>query len=446
MKQFSAVVNSGFVKYMNSLLSHKGFRRYFANTSWLFAEKLLRLLAGFFVGVWVARYLGPEQYGLLSYAQAFVGLFTAFANLGLDGILVRELVKHPEKEGELLGTAFGLKLIGAFLTVLLVAVAVNFTDSEPLTKLLVLIVSTSVIFQSFNVIDFYFQAKVQAKYSALANMIALFLSSLFKIYLILSNAPLIYFALAVVFDAVVLALGYVWWFVKVRGLLKELKFTGFIAKSLLKDSWPLILSGISVMIYMRIDQVMIKEMLGAEAVGQYSVAVKLCEVWYFIPIVISSSLFPAIINAKKVSEEIYYKRLQKLYSLMIWLAIGIALPMTLVGDWFINSLYGPDFAEASSVLKIYIWAGIFVFLGVATSKWLLSENLTNISFYRTIVGAVLNVILNLIFINKFFIIGAAIATLISYFVATFFIALIPKTQKHVLLLISSFNPMKLRTQ
>ncbi len=184
------ILTAGIRKIQN-LWNHAGFRRYFANTSWLFAEKGLRLVVGFFVGVWVARYLGPERYGLLSYAQAFVGLFTAFASLGLDGILVRELVKHPEKEGELLGTALVMKLFGAILTIFLVGIAIHLTNSDRLTKILVFIIASSVIFQSFNVIDLYFQAKVQAKYAALANMMSLLASSVFKIYLILTHASLI---------------------------------------------------------------------------------------------------------------------------------------------------------------------------------------------------------------------------------------------------------------
>ena len=165
---------------------------------------------------------------------------------------------------------------------------------------------------------------------------------------------------------------------------------------------------------MRIDQVMLQEMIGSEAVGQYSAAVKISEAWYFIPMVISSSLFPAIVNAKKQSEELYYARLQRLYDLMVWISLAIALPMTFLSDWVVNLLYGSAYSQAGGVLMIHIWAGVFVSLGVASSKWFITENLQSLSFWRTFYGMVINLILNFILIPIFGTIGAAISTLVCY--------------------------------
>ena len=403
--------------------------KYAKNTSWLFGEKILRMAVGLFVGVWVARYLGPDKYGLLSYAGSFVGLFTAIATLGLDGIVVRELVKHPHKENELLGTAFYLKLMGAVLTLVILYIAIYFTSNDHYTNVMIFIIASATIFQSFNVVDMYFQSKVMSKFVVYANIISLFISSLVKILLILSDAPLIAFAWVVLFDSFVLACGFIYFFLKNSKFkirtegstlgVQHLRFNKLTAVSLLRDSWPLILSGMVISIYMKIDQVMIKEMLDNEAVGQYAAAVKISEAWYFIPMVISSSLFPAIINAKKVSEELYYARLQKLYDLMVWMAIAIALPMTCLSDWVVDLLYGSQYNQAGSVLMIHIWAGVFIFLGVAFSKYLTIENLTKKMFYRTFLGAVSNIILNYILIPRYGIIGAAIATLLSQFMANY---------------------------
>ena len=274
------------------------------------------MIVGLFVGVWVARYLGPDKFGLLSYAQSFVGLFAAIATFGLDSIVVRELVKNESNRGKLVGTAFGLKLIGGFVTILVLAVAIFFTSNDAYTNVLVFIVASATIFQSFNVIDFYFQSKVLSKYVVIANIITLFFSSIVKIVLIVVEAPLIAFAWAVLFDSVVLALGFTYFYFQNHLSIKKWKFEKNAALSLLKDSWPLILSSIVVSIYMRIDQVMIKEMMDNVAVGQYAAAVRLSEAWYFIPMVVASSFFPAIINAKKQSEEIYSARMQRLYNLM----------------------------------------------------------------------------------------------------------------------------------
>jgi len=409
------------ISKLKELKNHQGFMKYFKNTSWLFAGKILRMIVGLFVAVWVARYLGPEKYGLFSYAQSFVGLFIAIASLGLDSIIVRELVKEPQKENRLLSTAFILKVVGAIITLVILAIATDFTSNDNYTNKLIFIIASAVIFKSFNIIDFYFQAKVLSKYVVFSNVFSLFFSSLLKIYLIFIQASLEAFVWVVLFDSVVMALSYLYWYWKIKKdlFIFKLKFDFNLAKNLLKDSWPLILSGMVIAVYMKIDQVMIKEMLGNTEVGQYAAAVRISEAWYFIPMVIVSSLFPAIINAKKVSEELYYVRLQKLYDLMLWMAIAIALPMTFLSDWVVNLLYGSQYNQAGSVLMIHIWSGVFVFLGVASGKWLLIENLQMYSSVNTAIGAIVNITLNYILIPKIGIEGAAWATLFSYIFAAY---------------------------
>jgi len=259
------------------------------------------------------------------------------------------------------------------------------------------------------------------KYITYANVVSLLLSSAVKVALILCETPLIAFAWTVVFDSVVLAMGYVYFYIKNNSTVNIQKWTfnKQTAISLLKDSWPLILSGIVISIYMKIDQVMIKEMIDSEAVGQYAAAVRISELWYFIPMVIASSLFPAIINAKKVSEELYYARLQKLYDLMVWMAIAIALPVTFLSDWVVNLLYGAQYNQAGSVLMIHIWAGIAVAFGIVWSKWLLIENRQKMVIVFHLLSMVLNIFLNLYFIPKIGILGAGIATALASLIAQF---------------------------
>ncbi len=389
------------------------------NTSWLMFEKIFRMGVGLFVGIWVARYLGPVQFGIFSYSLSFVGLFAVFATFGLDGIMVRELVKDDNKRDVLLGTAFLLKIVGAIFVLLLLYSSTLFSSNTQETNILIFIIASATLLQSFNVIDFYFQSKVLSKYVAYANFISLFISSIIKITLIINEAPLIYFAWTVLFDSFILALGFIY-FYKLNNLsIFKWKYDKKIDLSLLNDSWPLILSGMVIAIYMKIDQVMINEMLGSKAVGQYAAAIKLSATWYFLPMVISSSVFPAIINAKKSSTTLYYKRLQKLYDLMAWIAITIAIVFTFSSEWIVNLLYGEEYKEAGKILTIHIWAGVFVFLGTASSKWFIVENLQKHSFYRSLMGAIVNVILNFILIPKYSIYGAAIATIISQAIASY---------------------------
>ena len=390
----------------------------------MFAEQLLRMIAGLLVGIWVARYLGPEQFGVFSYAIAFASLFSSIAKLGLDGIVVRDLVREPEQRDRYLGTAFWLKLGGALIMLGAVALAMQLTSSDHLTNLYILIIASGAIFQSFEVVDFYFQSKVLSKFVSICKMTQLLLSSLLKLYFIFTGADLIWFVLVTLVDQLSLALSLYLAYRHQKLCSFYRHFDMKTAKQLLKDSWPLIFSGLVIMIYMRIDQIMIKEMLGEREVGLYSAAVRLSEVWYFIPAIITTSLFPSIINAKKISEKLYYTRLQRLYTLMAWLAIAIALPMTFLSDWLVALLYGAAYSEAGKVLMINIWAGVFVFIGVASSKWFVSEGLQKYLTINTVVGAIMNILLNLFLIPKYGVYGAAIATVISQAVASYFMNLI----------------------
>jgi O-antigen/teichoic acid export membrane protein len=422
------------INKLKSLKNHQGFMKYLKNTSWLLGGNILRMIVGLFIGVWVARYLGPDRFGLLSYSSAFVGLFSAFATLGLDSIVIRALVVDESKRDVLLGTAFWLKVVGSLIVVLLLYIAVHFTNNSSFENMLIFIIAGGTVLQSFNVIDFYFQSKVLSKYVVYANTISLFISSALKIFLILTKAPLIDFVWLILLDIFISTIGFIFFYYNQGLSLINWKFQKKVAMQLLKDSWPLILSGLVISIYMRIDQVMIKEMIGSDAVGQYSAAIRISEVWYFIPMTIVSSLFPAIINAKKQSEVLYYERMQKLYDLMAWMAIAIALPMTFLSDWIIHLLYGDAYTEAGKILMTHIWAGVFVFLGVASSKWFVAENMQIYSFYRTLAGAIINIVLNYVLIPIYGIYGAALATLISQAIASYIFNATNKKLKYTFLL------------
>jgi len=413
------------------------FKKYFKNTSWLFAEKILRILISFVVAVLVVRYLGPEQFGLLSYAISFYGLFSTISILGLESISIRELVKNPEKRDDILGSAFLLRLIGGVATIILIALTL-FISGEPADiSILILIISTSAIFQSFSVIDYYFRAEVKAKYSVYVMMASVLFTSLLKILLIILEAPLIYFAIVFSVEFFATAAGFLLVYKHNKFKIINWKFRKETAVNLLKDSWPLILSGLVVAIYTKIDQVMIKNMLDSKELGYYAAAVRLSEAWYFIPVALTNAIFPAIVNAKKIGKNFYFNRMQKLYDILAWMAITIAVPVSIFSRDIINIIFGNEFQSAAPVLTIYIWAGVAVFLGVASSQYLITENFTKLSFFRSLIGMIINVILNLVFIPKFGIIGAAYATLISYSIAVFSIILFPKAKKQFFMMMKS---------
>ena len=427
------------------LRKHPGFLRYFGNTSWMFLAQMLRMSSGILVGLWVARYLGPEHFGVFSYVIAFTSLFSVIARLGMDEVLVRELINVPQKKEILLGTAFWLKIAGSLITLLILGITVIMSSNDSIINNYIFIVASGIIFQSFTVVDSYFQSEVKLKFVSICSIVQLLISSMLKISLIIIGADLFLFLLVILVDQITLAISLfiAYGMQNESGFLHYFDFS--VARKLLKNSWPLIFSSLVITIYMRIDQLMIKEMLGEYEVGVYSAAVRLSEVWYFIPMIISTSLFPAILHAKKLNKQLYNNRIQRLYTLVFWIALSICIPMTFLSEWIIIFLYGSAYKEAGIVLSIHIWAGIFVFLGVVSGKFFLSENLQLNTTVNTAVGAVVNILLNYFLLPVYGINGAAIATIISYAVAAYFMNIFfRRTRENFKRLTYSVNILNLR--
>ena len=400
---------------------------------------------GLVVGVLVARYLGPSQYGIMNFGIAFVSLFAAISTLGLEGIVVRDLVKTPENMQEILGTSFVLQFLGGVLVFIISLIVIQFLKpNDPLTRLVVIIIAFGSCFQPFRVFDYINQARVLSKYTVWAGNIAALMTSSLKIFMIFTKANLLAFVLIITIDKILTSVLLVVYYIAQDKSFPVLKISLNRAKRLLEDSWPLILSGIMVMLYMRIDQVMLGKMIGDTSVGVYSVAVRLTEIWYFIPVAVSNSVFPSIIAIKQRDETLYINRLQKLYTMLTWMALSLAIIMTFASDWVINLLFGAEYTEAAGILSISIWAGIFVFQGVARSKWIIVENKQKFHVFLVGSGAIINVILNIYLIPIWGTYGAAFATLVSQFsvaiVVPFFIR---PTRISACMLLKSFWPGKI---
>jgi polysaccharide transporter, PST family len=413
------------------------------NIGWLSIDRILRLGVGVFISVWVARYLGPEQFGLWSYAIAFVSLFSAFATLGLDSIVVRDLVRDPSSKEETLGTAFVLKLIGGIVTLLLSMSSIFFIHSNLETYWLVGILAFGTVFLAFDTVDFWFQSQVKSKYTVYAKNAAFIVASAIKIALVLLHMPLISFVLVGLLEVILGALGMIMVYRHNHEKLWSWRFSYIRAKELMQSSWLLILSGLVIIIYMRIDQIMIGQILGEKSVGIYSAAVKLSEAWYFLPIAIVSSVFPSIVESKNKDEILYKQRIQRLLTTMVILACLIAIPITFLSKFIIVFLYGEKFIEASSSLIILAWTSLFVFLGIARESWMVTEGLMKYSFVTTALGAISNIILNFILIPTHGPEGAALATLISQFIAVSLSTLLfPETRVMFRMQVNSLFPYK----
>ncbi|MEI7451735.1 MAG: flippase [Candidatus Falkowbacteria bacterium] len=402
------------------VLSHNGFKKYLANTGWLFFSRVFVMFLAFFVSAYVARYLGPEKYGTLNYIISLVGLFSFIPNLGINSLLSRELIKYPNERDDLMGTAFILQIFGGLLGIFCLGFFVIFLLHEnAANNFLLILVASTFILQALNVVDVYFQSNVMAKKVVIIQMLSFSLSSLLKIVFIFLNLPLAYFVALYVVDAVFFALGLIFIYKKNGLSFLKWRFKYNLAKELLKESWPLMLSSSFLLIYGRIDQVMIKQMMNDYSLGLYAISAKLSEAWLFIPTAIIGSLFPAIVNAKKDNKDSYENRLKKIYSLTFYLSFFISLFIFIFARLIINILFGSAFLPAVLSLQIYVWSGVATAMGFAVSQYLIIEGKTKILFIINFLSMAANVLLNLWLIPRMGISGAALATLISYSLMVF---------------------------
>ncbi len=385
-----------------------------SNTGWLFADKIFRIGVGLFVELWLARYLGPEQFGLWSYVVAFAALFSAFASLGLDGVVIRELVKSPEKQNVLLGTAFKLKLIGGASALLFALLTIFILRrGETLTILLVGISAAGFIFQSVNVINFYFQAKVKSRFIVYATNAAFLLITILKIVLLFLAAPLIAFAWTGLAEVILTATFLLICYRVNHNHVQDWYFDWHLSLELLRDSWPLFISSLAALIYARIDQIMIPLILNNFELGLFSASVRVTEVWLFIPMIVASSVFPNLIDLRKYDRLTYEKRLLSIYSSLALVAILVACFVTIFASEILNLLFGQDYLGAVYVLKIRIWETVFAAIGVITGSWALVEGMQRQTLIFSVFGMLINISLNLILIPLFGIKGAAISSLVS---------------------------------
>jgi O-antigen/teichoic acid export membrane protein len=416
-------MNQSWTKYLpgfiqDQLKGRHALQKVIGNTGWQFADNILRMVVGLLVGIWLARYLGPEKFGLFSYALAFVALFSPIASLGLDDIVVRNLVRDSASKDEILGTAFVLKLIGGALSFASATGSIFILRTvDDQSHWLVGIIAAGAVFQAFSAIEFWFNSQIQAKYSVLAKNAAFLICSAMKVVLIMAEAPLVSFAWVSMVEAIIGSTGLAIAF-RSRGYsLRDWQSSLGMAKTLLKDSWPLIFSCIVIMIYLRIDQVMLGEMVGSEEVGVYSVAVRMAEVWYFIPTAVYWSVLPSIVEAKAENEELFYERLQKYYSLMALTAYAIAIPVTFLAGWLVTTLFGEAYSRAGMMLAVLIWANLFTYLEVARSAFFTAMNWNKIYMVTLFLGAIVNIALNLLLIPRYGGLGAVIASCVAYWFA-----------------------------
>jgi PST family polysaccharide transporter len=386
-------------------------------SGWLILERCVVLLSALLVGILLARHLGPDAFGSLSYAIAFVALLSVIPYLGLASVVVQELVHEPSGGAETMGTVFWAKLaaaVGAMVLGNLLASAVVDGATE---RMLILLISISMIFDASSATRLLFEARTQLRGVALVSSAANVVGAVLRVIALWADAPLWVFGALVTVQSAVLASGYGWLYRRQGGEGLRLPFRWSRAKQLLARSWPLIIASSAAMVYLKIDQFMIGQMRDMHDVGTYAVAARFSEVWYFIPTAVATAIFPRLLELRSTDQEKYLRRLQETIRYLFWSGLLVAIVVSLGAPALILVLFGTSYADAGTILAIHVWACPAVFMGMAVEKWLVAEDLLKFLVWRQLLAACVNVGLNLALIPKFGGTGAAVATVTSYVLA-----------------------------
>ncbi|MGO2275502.1 flippase [Pseudoalteromonas nigrifaciens] len=391
------------------------------NVLWLFSEKIITMGLALFVSILLARYLGASEFGKLNYLISFIAILVPFSTLGLNAIVVRELVNEKKEQGVILGTALILRSLGGFFAiVIIICISFIFDLKLLLSSNWLILGAIGSSFSSMLLFDFYFQSIVQSQYVVKTRLIVLGLGSGVKLLAVYNSASLdVFLSLIIIEPAVIGTILYLFFRLKKTKKI-SFKFDFIYGKELFSQSKWLILSGFMAVVYLKVDQLMIGEMLGSEELGVYSVAVRISEVWYFFPTAIVASFYPKLLKSR-FDPVLYKYNLQRLCDVLCWLGIFIAVIVTLASSLLIDTLYGSEYSSASQILNIHIWAGVFIFVRALLSKWLIAEGLLKFSLLTHGIAAIVNIWLNYLWIPEYGSLGAAWATLIAYALSSYIV-------------------------
>tara|TARA_B110000114_G_scaffold185225_1_gene231381 strand:- start:2678 stop:3985 length:1308 start_codon:yes stop_codon:yes gene_type:complete len=393
-------------------------KKYLSNFSWMIAENIIRIVVGVTISIYVVRFLGPNDYGIYVYALSLTGILAPLATLGIDSILLRDVILNKEKEKVLLHTAAVLKLFaGVSLSLVTITCVYLFSDDEHLLHIIIILMA-GISINSLNTYKEYMVSINKMKLIALAGIISIIISSFFRLGLIFSNAGVVWFAFAVFLAQITNVISLRHYYKKISGFQKKY-FSKAVAQNLLNDSWPLIFTSFSGLLFVYSDQIFIKYFFEYERVGIYGAAVQLVLYFKVIPSIISNMIYPKIIEINKNnSSDDFENKMLEIYGYKFIISVFFILMFYIFGDLVIKTLYGEKFLESALILKMYSLSFVFMFFDPINNKLLMIDNLQKIMLFRNLIGLTFNLILNYFLIQIFGIIGAVYSTLISQVVIT----------------------------
>lgn len=382
------------------------------NAGWLISGRVIQMVLSFFISIFTARFLGPGNYGVINYASAYVAFFTSLCTLGINSVIIKDFAEHPQEQGKTIGTTLVLRGVSSALSTLMIIGIVGILDRGDRTTIIAAgLCATALVFQVFDTINYWFQARYQSKVTAMATLFAYLAISVYKIILLILQKNVLWFAFASSVDYIFLAMFLLAAYRKYDG--PKLSFSWSKGKALLGQSYHYILSGMMVAIYMQTDKLMLKQMLDETSVGYYSLASSINTMWVFVLTAIIDSMFPTIISLYKTDRQAFEKKNRQLYAVIIYISIFVALVFVFFGKFMIRLLYGVEYLPAAVPLRIITWYTIFCYLGVARGAWIICENKQKYLKYMYVSAAVINILLNYFMIPVLGASGAALASLIT---------------------------------
>jgi len=384
------------------------------NTGWLLFERMLRIVAGLVIGAWVARYLGPSQFGELAYVISFLAFFQVVADLQADGFIIRDITQEREEASIILGTVLWLRLGIAVLSWLAAVVFMLVLHPKDFQLiLLTAIVGATMVFRTSDTIDYWFQSQSQSKRTVTAKLFAFLLSSCVRIALLIFKAPLIAFAGVMCFECAVAALALSVAYHRFPTK-TPWKATIVQAKTLLSLCWPFIISSLMITVFLKIDQIMLKEMLGERQLGIFAAALPISQVWTVIPTTLVVSLAPFVARKFSQDEALYRDALVKIFRFFALMSTLGAVCTAAISPWLINLMYGAQYQYSAVILSVHVFTNILIFQGIAQDLWVINKNVRRVTLIATFSAAVVGVSCNMILIKKFGPLGAVF----SYMLAT----------------------------
>jgi PST family polysaccharide transporter len=425
--------------------------RLLGNSAWQIGDSVFRMGTGVVVSAYVARYLGPPGFGLINLGVALFTLFTAVAQFGMNTIVVRDLVARPGERQTILGSALLLRLAAGSASMLFaLGATILLRPGDGRTALVVVIIAASALPRAWDVVDYDYQSRIHSRPVVLARNLSFLALAAARVFLVLGRAPLEWFAAAITVEPALAAIFLIrrW---SADGLFVGLRSaTARELRNLIATGWPLVVAGVSITVYMRIDQIMLGRMMGDREVGLFSAAVRVSEALYFLPLAAAASVAPALTAARRRSVAEYERQMLSVMRVLVWLGFAVALIFATFSRLIIHALYGSAYAAAAPVLSIHAWIGVLVGLSLCGDQWLTNEGYLKYTMYRTVAGAVANVVLNLILIPRLGIVGAALASCAGQLVAVVLVcAILPKSRRLFTLQLSAlvpfFTPSSART-